>query len=391
MKISIGGNIRRLRKEKGITQEQLAEILGVTSQAVSRWESGAGYPDMDQLPGLASLFEVSMDTLLGYDGTVEKQNRLVLEISAMIGRGEKEEGLRRAREALEMYPANSALALLLATSLFIKRDDRETALEEVVRLCRRALSEIGGGSSEKIIMALSAKNLLIPALVQLNRRDEARNEAVVMPALTMTRDFTLPMVLTGAEKQEYLLAGLPLPVIMLNNMYVYGYHHPEPVPSETDGLTALTVGLAEYTLEDCLRQLAVWDTVYAGLPPEADADRELDSVEVYLYLHRRAAKLLGEAGRYEEALIHLERYVRGTLRPAAEKRFHPFNAGIYNAAAKKDCGGGDLPEEILKDPVRLLVKYIETGYFAAFENAPEAIRNRYREILCPVVEKTKME
>ena len=108
MKLQIGENIRVLRKEKGITQEKLAELLGVTSQAVSRWESGAGYPDMDQLPGLASLLEVSMDTLLGYDGTVEKQNRLVLEISAMIGRGEREEGIRSAREALEMYPANSS-------------------------------------------------------------------------------------------------------------------------------------------------------------------------------------------------------------------------------------------------------------------------------------------
>ncbi|MBR5446011.1 MAG: helix-turn-helix transcriptional regulator, partial [Clostridia bacterium] len=79
MKINIGENIRSLRKEKGITQERLAELLGVTPQAVSRWESGAGYPDMEQLPGLASLFGVSMDTLLGYDGTKEKQDRLVLE------------------------------------------------------------------------------------------------------------------------------------------------------------------------------------------------------------------------------------------------------------------------------------------------------------------------
>ncbi|MBR4961103.1 MAG: helix-turn-helix transcriptional regulator [Clostridia bacterium] len=365
MKINIGENIRSLRKEKGITQEKLAEILGVTSQAVSRWESGAGYPDMDQLPGLASLFGVSMDTLLGYDGSMEKQNRLVLEISAMIGRGEMDEGIRRAREAVEMYPANNALSLLLATVLFSRKDPegKENDLEEVVCLCNRVLMETGGRNSDRIIMALAAKNLLIPALVRLNRREEAREDAALMPALTMTRDFTLPMVLMGAEKQEFLLAGLPIVIILLNNMYVYGYHHPEPVQSKTDGLTALTAGLAKYTLEDCLRQLLLWDTVYAGLPPEADAERELDSVEIYLALHKRTAVLLAETGQYEDALEHLERAMRGTLRPVGEKRFHPFNEQVrqFGGSIEKDC-------------------------FAAFENAPADIRQRFQKIMAHTTE-----
>ena len=186
MKLQIGENIRSLRKEKGITQEKLAELLGVTAQAVSRWESGAGYPDMDQLPGLASLFDVSMDTLLGYDGTAEKQNRLVLEISAMIARGEREEGIRCAREALEMYPDNTALALMLATVLFSTEANSED-LEKVVCLCRRVTSAAVGSDPEKILMMLAAKNLLIPSLVRLDRREEAKNEARLLPGMTMTR------------------------------------------------------------------------------------------------------------------------------------------------------------------------------------------------------------
>ena len=364
MKINIGENIRSLRKEKGITQERLAELLGVTPQAVSRWESGAGYPDMEQLPGLASLFGVSMDTLLGYDGTKEKQDRLVLEIAAMIGRGETEECIRRAREAVEMYPANNALAILLATVLFSRKDSEGKAgdLEETVRLCNRVLMETGGRNSDSIIMALSAKNLLIPALVRLNRREEAKEDAARMPALTMTRDFTLPMVLTGTEKQEFLLSGLPVTVILLNNLYVYGYHHPEPASSETDGLSALSAGVEKYTLEDCRRQIAVWETVYACLPAEADGERELDSVEIYLAMHQRTAILLAGAGQYEEALVHLERAVRGRLRPAAEKRFHAFNA-----------------------LVRKIGERMEKGCYAAFENAPGEIKQRFDEITAPLV------
>lgn len=357
MKIQIGENIRTLRKEKGITQEKLAELLGVTSQAVSRWESGAGYPDMDQLPGLASLFEVSMDTLLGYDGTVAKQNRLVLKISHMIGRGEIEEGIRQAREALEMYPTNESLAILLATLLFTRKDGdhKEQELEEVVRLCRRVLGEYGG-SPEKIITALAAKNQLIPALARLNRREEARNEAFLMPGLTMTREYTLPMVLTGEEKKQFLTESLPFLVVTIT-MYLDGYAHPEPIPADTGDLTVLATGVKKYTLKECQRDLAVWDTVYAGLPPEADGERELDSLEIYLTLHKRAAALLAKSGRYEEALVHLERARRGELRPAAEKRFHAFN-----------------------EQTRQSMESITTECLAAFEDAPAEIRQHFDRI-----------
>ncbi len=64
MKLSMGETIRKLRKEIGMTQEQLAEKLGVSYQSVSRWELGATYPDMELLPALTSLFGVSADVLL---------------------------------------------------------------------------------------------------------------------------------------------------------------------------------------------------------------------------------------------------------------------------------------------------------------------------------------
>jgi len=362
MKLQIGENIRSLRKEKGITQEKLAELLGVTSQAVSRWESGAGYPDMDQLPGLASLFEVSMDTLLGYDGTVEKQNRLVLEISAMIARGERGEGIRRAGEALEMYPDNPALALMLATVLFSTEANTED-LERVVCLCRRVISAAVGSDPEKILMMLAAKNLLIPALVRLDRREEAKNEARLLPGMTMTRDYIMPLVLSGTEKKKFLLEGLPLFVITINNVYLNGYAHPDPIPAETGEPTALAMGVKKYTLEECCRDLAVWDAVYAGLLPEAEAERELDSIDAYLYLHKRTAKLLAEAERYEEALVHLERTVRGILRPVEEKRSHAFNKLMGLSA--ESFG----PE-----------------YTAAFADAPDGIKQQFYKIMGPITE-----
>ena len=67
MKLNIGENLRRLRREKDLTQEQLAELLGVTFQSVSRWETGATYPDIELLPVMAELFGVSMERLLGVE------------------------------------------------------------------------------------------------------------------------------------------------------------------------------------------------------------------------------------------------------------------------------------------------------------------------------------
>ena len=67
MKINISANIKRLRGEKGVTQEQLAEAMNVTCAAVSKWERGETYPDITALQPLAYYFGVSLDELMGYD------------------------------------------------------------------------------------------------------------------------------------------------------------------------------------------------------------------------------------------------------------------------------------------------------------------------------------
>lgn len=65
MKLYIGDNLKKLREEKKVTQDALAEYLGVTYQAVSRWENGIAYPDIELLPEIARFFEVSLEELMG--------------------------------------------------------------------------------------------------------------------------------------------------------------------------------------------------------------------------------------------------------------------------------------------------------------------------------------
>ncbi len=74
MQLQLGGKIRELRRRDGRTQEALAHALGVTSQAVSRWEASGSYPDMELIPAIANYFGVSIDELFGYQG--ERESRI---------------------------------------------------------------------------------------------------------------------------------------------------------------------------------------------------------------------------------------------------------------------------------------------------------------------------
>lgn len=106
MKLNIQENIRNLRKERKLTQEQLAEALGITVGAVSKWESGANTPDLSVIAELADFFEISIDALLGFElqsGAAKKLAERIFELGT-----EKrfEEASAEAEKALVKYPNN---------------------------------------------------------------------------------------------------------------------------------------------------------------------------------------------------------------------------------------------------------------------------------------------
>ncbi|WP_195938926.1 helix-turn-helix domain-containing protein [Romboutsia sp. 1001713B170131_170501_G6] len=77
-KIKIGETIKLLRRDKDITQEQLANIVGVSIPAVSKWENGTSYPDITVLPILANYFEVTIDELLNYKKELNENDITIL-------------------------------------------------------------------------------------------------------------------------------------------------------------------------------------------------------------------------------------------------------------------------------------------------------------------------
>jgi len=82
-KIKINKQIIYLRKLNGLTQEDLANLLGISNQAVSKWETGQSCPDIQLLPKLAHIFNVSIDKLLGYN-SASSENDFILHLKDKI-------------------------------------------------------------------------------------------------------------------------------------------------------------------------------------------------------------------------------------------------------------------------------------------------------------------
>ncbi len=125
MKLNIGETIKKLRKEREITQEEFAEVLGVSCQSVSRWETGACYPDIELIPVIASFFGISTDKLMGIDELTEKENveKYLERFQTAISKGEIYDCISIAREGVKEYPNNYVLLDKLMYALFVSGDD----------------------------------------------------------------------------------------------------------------------------------------------------------------------------------------------------------------------------------------------------------------------------
>ena len=91
-------NIRVMRREKGLTQEQLAEVMGVSTASVSKWETGVAVPELGMLAALADFFEVSIDALIGHTvGKVQLKEKTAA-ITELSLAGEDEKAIEQAKK-----------------------------------------------------------------------------------------------------------------------------------------------------------------------------------------------------------------------------------------------------------------------------------------------------
>lgn len=121
--IKIGQVIRKYRKIKNLTQEEMARWLGVTAPAVNKWENGNSFPDITLLAPISRLLGVSLDTLLSFSEelTHEEIQDIVYQVNVLLREKPFEEAFMWAKEKIEKYPNCDFLILEVAMILHAER------------------------------------------------------------------------------------------------------------------------------------------------------------------------------------------------------------------------------------------------------------------------------
>ena len=207
-KIKIGEKIRLLRKKNDVTQDKLADHLGVTPQAVSRWESGVCYPDMNYLPSIADYFSVTMDDLLCYNGAQKaaKVSEYLEQVESLLDRDRVGEALELLRAAMAEIPSDPRLQLETAQVLSLyagmleesnagerARAAMDAALTEAVSLCRHILEDCTDDGlrdeTKKVLCDIYAH--------QLDDLPRAEEIADQLHGMSVSREIIRATMLTG--------------------------------------------------------------------------------------------------------------------------------------------------------------------------------------------------
>lgn len=196
MNIKIGEKIKKLRKEQDVTQEKLGEYLGISFQAISKWENGTALPDITLVPALARFFGVSTDELFAMNPEVEdeKVREYQKEYERLNNLGDIKGNLVLMHKALVEYPRNYQFMINLANSLFWYNATDEQDIEsrengyvdEAIKLCERILDDcIEDDIRHSAIQILSFN------YHKLGRTEEAKKLAEKMPAMAVCMEMCL--------------------------------------------------------------------------------------------------------------------------------------------------------------------------------------------------------
>ena len=179
-------NIRKYRMKKNLTQEELADLLGLTPQSISKWERAESYPDITLLPALANVFETSIDLLLGMDTIRAEETRYNIHSKATdLQRAGDYAGAEKVyRDALLIYPNKPGMLLGLAGVLAL-----QGKTEDAIAYIERGLP-LSENEKQKATM----RAVLCFLYLQCGNSQKANMLASELPHMRESREVIQPLV-----------------------------------------------------------------------------------------------------------------------------------------------------------------------------------------------------
>ena len=187
-------NLKKYRILKDLTQEDVAEYLGITAQSVSKWERGESYPDITFLPALANIFETSVDLLIGMDTIRAEETRYNIHKKAVEyqRKGDYDMAVKTYRDALLIYPNKPGMILGLASTLALKGET-----QEAIELMERGLP-ISINEKQKSTMRATLCFLYLKA----GQDERANRLASELPHMRESREVIQPLIRQGLDESQ---------------------------------------------------------------------------------------------------------------------------------------------------------------------------------------------
>lgn len=238
MDIKIGENLKRLRKAKDITQEELADFLGISFQAISKWERGDSFPDITMLPALSNLFEISVDELIGMEQirSRENLNKVFKIIKELEAENKYKDAIELMRNALKTYPNEYSLMSELALALSLSNEYTEaehTSIKEAITLCECVLAN---STNEKV---RSTTRACLCFLYNNNgEHQKALDLAQTLPHVWESREMLFIELFNGREYMDSLKKSINTVLSLICEKINNAEHH-ESMESNIEKLIAL--------------------------------------------------------------------------------------------------------------------------------------------------------
>lgn len=227
MDIKITEQLRALRKARGNTQEELASHLGITVQAVSKWERGDGYPDITLLPYIALFYETTVDELLGVS-EIEKQKKIEEYMGICIKNsnlGRIEANIELMREALREFPNDLNIMQQLMHNLFFV--DKDEYLDECIALGEKILQKSVSDNQRYSVL-----HTLVYSYNKKSMIDKAKEYAEKLPDAYCTKNNVLEAVLRGDELGKLTQQNIGIAIASIDHSVKWMLRSREYLPAE---------------------------------------------------------------------------------------------------------------------------------------------------------------